>query len=89
MTEDVNTNEKDEQSNDYDIRIRCNNIKNKDEHLTEDKEDDDFKSKLRWPDLTVQSFIHGGCIYGLYLALFHARIYTTLFGKLQVLYVKL
>lgn len=40
-----------------------------------------FKPTIRWPDLTVQLFIHLGCLYGFYLAAFRARFYTTLFGK--------
>lgn len=99
MTEDVTTNENDKHSNKYDIRVRCNNVKNKEVTKDDDNnrrddinqkndnnQKDDFNSSIRWPDLTVQSFIHGGCIYGLYLALFHAKIYTSLFGTYLIIF---
>lgn len=45
------------------------------------KKSNEFEADIRWPDLGAQLFIHLGCLYGLYLALFHARFYTSLFGK--------
>lgn len=42
---------------------------------------EEFVSRLRWPDLTAQVFIHLGCLYGFYLILVSAKIYTTLFGE--------
>lgn len=51
------------------------------EEFTPHAKTQDFEPKYRWPDLTVQLFIHIGCLYGLYLALFHARFYTFLFGE--------
>lgn len=41
----------------------------------------EFVPHIKWPDFIVQLFIHVGCLYGLYLAIFHARFYTSLFGK--------
>lgn len=41
-----------------------------------------FIPRIRWPDLIAQLFIHIGGLYGLYLMIVSAKIYTTLFGKL-------
>lgn len=40
----------------------------------------EFVPRIKWPDLLVQIFIHGGCVYGFYLALTQAKIYTALFA---------
>lgn len=40
-----------------------------------------FVPRIKWPDLIVQLFIHLGALYGLYLVLVSAKIYTTIFGK--------
>lgn len=45
------------------------------------KRDEEFVARLRWPDFTAQVFVHLGCLYGFYLVLVSAKIYTTLFGK--------
>ncbi|EFA12797.1 acyl-CoA Delta(11) desaturase isoform X1 [Tribolium castaneum] len=45
---------------------------------------EEFRPRIRWPDLTVQVFIHVGCLYGLYLCLVSARLYTTLFAFLTI-----
>lgn len=42
---------------------------------------EEFKPSIRWPDLVVQLFIHLGCLYGLFLCLWSAKILTILFGK--------
>lgn len=49
---------------------------------TEDcKKAANYVPKIKWPDLTVQLFIHLGCLYGLYLALTQAKVYTSLWGE--------
>lgn len=45
------------------------------------KKEEEFVPRLRWPDFTAQVFVHLGCLYGFYLVLVSAKIYTTLFGK--------
>nr|XP_022919349.1 acyl-CoA Delta(11) desaturase [Onthophagus taurus]XP_022919350.1 acyl-CoA Delta(11) desaturase [Onthophagus taurus] len=40
----------------------------------------EFVSRIRWPDLLVQIFIHVGCLYGLYLCIVAARFYTVMFA---------
>jgi hypothetical protein len=40
-----------------------------------------FEAKWRWPDLTVQLFIHLGCLYGFYLIFTSVKMLTTLWGK--------
>lgn len=40
-----------------------------------------FKPQIRWPDLIVQIFLHVGCVYGIFLILTSAKIYTSLFGE--------
>lgn len=42
---------------------------------------EEFVARIRWPDLSAQLFIHLGCLYGFYLMLVAAKIYTSLFGK--------
>lgn len=44
--------------------------------------DDNFVPSIRWPDLIAQLFIHLGCLYGFFLCLVSAKIYTTIFGEL-------
>jgi hypothetical protein len=63
--------------------VRRSNAFNKTETIKDNSsKEDDFHPKIRWPDFTVQLFIHLGCLYGLLLCLVSARFYTTLFGKL-------
>ncbi|XP_065169379.1 acyl-CoA Delta-9 desaturase [Atheta coriaria] len=45
-----------------------------------ESEEDVFVSKIRWPDLLVQLFIHIGFIYGMYLVFVDAKFYTSLFA---------
>jgi hypothetical protein len=45
-----------------------------------------FEAKWRWPDLTVQLFIHLGCLYGFYLIFTSVKMLTTLWGKSAVPY---
>jgi hypothetical protein len=40
-----------------------------------------YVPEWRWPDLTVQLFIHLGCLYGFYLIFTSVKILTTLWGK--------
>lgn len=47
----------------------------------------EFRPTLRWPDLTAQVFIHAGCLYGFYLIIAAAKLYTSLFGKLVHFFV--
>lgn len=47
------------------------------------KREEEFVPRIRWPDFTAQVFIHLGCLYGVYLSLVSAKVYTTLFGKLS------
>lgn len=42
---------------------------------------EEFVPKLRWPDFIAQVFIHVGCLYGFYLIIVAAKLYTSLFGK--------
>lgn len=39
-----------------------------------------YVSRMRWPDFFVQTFIHLGAVYGLYL-LFHVKFLTILWCK--------
>ncbi|KAF2889774.1 hypothetical protein ILUMI_16399 [Ignelater luminosus] len=48
-----------------------------------------FVPRIKWPDLTVQIFIHGGCLYGIFLMITSAKLLTSLFGKLTLLTFKL
>lgn len=45
------------------------------------KPETEFVSRLRWPDFIAQVFVHLGCLYGFYLMLVSAKIYTTIFGE--------
>jgi hypothetical protein len=59
--------------------VRRSNAFNKTETIKDNtSKEDDFHPKIRWPDFTVQLFIHLGCLYGLLLCLVSARFYTTL-----------
>lgn len=40
---------------------------------------DDFKPAIKWPDLIAQLFVHIGCLYGVYLMIFSAKLLTSLF----------
>jgi hypothetical protein len=40
-----------------------------------------YVPKWRWPDLTVQLFIHLGCLYGFYLIFTSVKMLTALWGK--------
>lgn len=83
MTEDGISNEQTDAKYERNVRNRCT-AKNDEELVKGDNKNEEFKSQIRWPDFTAQVFIHGGCVYGLYLALFHARFYTSLFGNLLI-----
>ena len=41
----------------------------------------DYVSQWRYPDLTVQLFIHVGCLYGLYLVFTSVKVFTSIWGK--------
>lgn len=41
---------------------------------------EEYKPKIRWPDLGAQLFLHSGAVYGLYL-LFSAKLYTFAWRK--------
>lgn len=58
-----------------------NNNNNKDDCSMKESVSEAFKPRIRWPDLIAQLFIHLGCLYGFYLAIFQAKFYTVLFGK--------
>lgn len=45
------------------------------------KTEDIYVPRIKWPDLLVQIFIHGGCLYGLYLIFTQARLLTSLWGE--------
>lgn len=40
----------------------------------------EFKAKIRWPDLIVQTFLHTGAVYGLFLLL-QIRFFTFFWSK--------
>lgn len=40
----------------------------------------EYVPRIRWPDLFAQLFIHGGALYGIFLMLTVARIYTSIWG---------
>lgn len=47
-------------------------------------QDNEFKPKIRWPDLIVQIVIHLGSLYGIYyLITFRAKFHTYLWCKLN------
>jgi len=41
----------------------------------------EYVPRIKWLDLSVQIFIHAGCLYGLYLVLTQAKWLTMLWGK--------
>ncbi|XP_030767600.1 acyl-CoA Delta(11) desaturase-like isoform X2 [Sitophilus oryzae] len=43
------------------------------------REIEEYVPCIKWPDLIVQTYIHLGCLYGLFLCIWSAKIYTTLF----------
>ncbi|XP_060523606.1 acyl-CoA Delta-9 desaturase [Cylas formicarius] len=45
---------------------------------------DHFVPSIMWPDLIAQLYIHLGCLYGLFLCLWSAKFYTTLFAFLSI-----
>ena len=46
----------------------------------------DYVPQIKWPDLLVQIFIHGGCLYGLYLTFTQAKALTSLWGEKHIFY---
>ena len=53
------------------------------DELTEIK----YVPRIKWLDLSAQLFIHGGCLYGLYLVLTQAKLLTSLWGKTNIFVV--
>ncbi len=51
-----------------------------DSDLNEVDEGVEFKPEIRWPDLIVQTFLHTGAVYGLFL-LFYIKFFTVLWSK--------
>lgn len=70
-----------EKDNDISRTIRKLNEETR-ENCVLKKEIEEFQPAIRWPDLAAQLFIHLGCLYGLFLCLWSAKLPTTLFGKL-------
>ena len=61
---------------------KMNNSNNNQEELgCENNNKIEYNPKIKWPDLTVQLFIHLGCVYGFYLILTQAKFLTTLWGE--------
>lgn len=52
-----------------------------DKNITDRKHANDRNFKLVWESIIVISLFHLGAIYGVYLMLTSARIYTGIFGK--------
>jgi len=50
------------------------------------KEIEEFVPSIKWPDLLVQIYIHAGCLYGLFLCVWSAKLLTTLFAFLTVVF---
>lgn len=48
-----------------------------------------YVPRLKWLDLGVQIFVHGGSVYGLYLALTQARLLTLVWGKGEIAMLRL
>lgn len=69
-----------EKDNDISRTIRKLNEETR-ENCVLKKEIEEFRPAIRWPDLVAQLFIHLGCLYGLFLCLWSAKLPTTLFGK--------
>jgi hypothetical protein len=40
-----------------------------------------YVPRWRWPDLTVQLFVHFGCLYGFYLIFTSVKLLTTVWGE--------
>lgn len=57
---------------------KLNNINNNSTKSTK------FKAELRWPDFFVQTFLHIGFVYGIYL-LFYVKLFTLLWCKYNLL----
>ncbi|ENN73778.1 hypothetical protein HUJ04_010980 [Dendroctonus ponderosae] len=64
-------------------------IKKLDEETKENsklrREIEQFRPSIKWPDLIVQLFIHLGCLYGLFLCVWSAKLFTLLFAFLTVI----
>ena len=57
-------------------------VKNEIETNNENQEENlAYVPQIKWLDLAAQIFIHFGCLYGLYLIITQAKIYTSLWGK--------
>ncbi|GLV44232.1 uncharacterized protein CBL_12472 [Carabus blaptoides fortunei] len=56
----------------------------KEDDAGETKQCVEFRARIRWPDLLVQLFIHLGCLYGVYLVLTSAKLFTTLWALLTI-----
>lgn len=39
------------------------------------------KIKPVWANIIIMLYLHVSAVYGIYLAVFHAKIYTVIFGK--------
>lgn len=39
------------------------------------------KIKPMWANIMIMLYLHVSAVYGLYLAIFHAKIYTVIFGN--------
>lgn len=72
---------------DCDVTLRKNRLANgetvNNHETTTEKNDDlavetEYVPRIKWLDLSAQIFIHGGCLYGLYLVLTQAKLLTTL-----------
>ena len=46
-----------------------------------------YVPRIKWLDFSAQLFIHGGCLYGLYLVLTQAKLLTSLWGKATIFFV--
>lgn len=79
MTEDESSKRDSLPAPDQETVVR--RLKGSQEVNPEPKPDDPFVPRIRWPDLIAQLFIHVGCLYGLYLSIVSARVYTWLFGE--------
>lgn len=68
--------------------ISSNNLiqNNNEKNVKQTSQNEPFTPQIRWPDLTVQIFLHVGCVYGLYLIFTgNCRFYTALFGMYDFL----
>lgn len=65
--------------------LNNNNERKLDEKIPEANDDVEYVPKIMWPDLFAQLFVHGGCVYGLYLILTgQVMFYTVLWGTSNV-----